>query len=416
RRSRWPARRPGHGGAGRRAWQVARIGVPAAVIVTVGAGALMMLTGRANDMLAERSTTSPAGTVSPGTVSPSTGSLTSMGLPGYPGEHGTAGVAGMWSAGGATVAVGYADGHPAVWRHAGDGTWSLVSAAALGGLPGHLTSVAEGPSGWIAVGSASNGGTGGPEVFSSADGVTWQPVGVLTGLAGSDARFLGVAAGPGGYLVVGQQGTGAQAFAQLWWSADLQSWTAEGNPGYPGSLAAAAVATGNGFVAVGSQASSQTVWVSADGQHWTVRDIARPSGAQTATLRSVAAASGRFVAAGYATGSSGARPIVVTSADGGAHITQVVLGAGGVPATVTAVTATSNGFVAVGQAGPAGAQHAVTWTSADGVTWSPATPLTSAGASVITALANTGTASTGTAVSATAQRGAIPAILAIPAP
>ncbi len=46
----------GFGGTGRRGRgrQVAKIGVPAAVIVTVGAGALMMLTGRANDMLAER--------------------------------------------------------------------------------------------------------------------------------------------------------------------------------------------------------------------------------------------------------------------------------------------------------------------------------------------------------------------------
>src|SRR5262249_59056131 len=38
----------------RRAWQVARVGVPAVVIVAVGAGALMMLTGKTNEMLAHR--------------------------------------------------------------------------------------------------------------------------------------------------------------------------------------------------------------------------------------------------------------------------------------------------------------------------------------------------------------------------
>ena len=53
----WSASRPGTSSRRRRALQVATIGVPAAVIVTVGAGALMMLTGKANEMLAPRSNT-----------------------------------------------------------------------------------------------------------------------------------------------------------------------------------------------------------------------------------------------------------------------------------------------------------------------------------------------------------------------
>ena len=179
-RAPWSARRPV---AGRRGlgWQVAKIGVPAAVIVTVGAGALMMLTGRANDMLAERASAgapssgqASAGAVAsgqasgkataPGRAGAGTAGLT---LAGYPGAHGTVGVAALWSAGGTTMAVGYADAHPAVWRHATDGTWSLVSAAALGGLTGHLSSVAQGPSGWIAVGSVNDNGTVEPVVFWS---------------------------------------------------------------------------------------------------------------------------------------------------------------------------------------------------------------------------------------------------------
>ena len=407
--------------------------MPAAVIVTVGAGALMMLTGRANEMLAERGSTGPLSSGQPASGAAALGQAstpparagagtTSMTLAGYPAEQGTVGVAAMWSAGGTTMAVGYADGHPAVWRHAADGTWSLVSAAVLGAVTGHLTSVAQGPSGWIAVGSVNENGTVEPAVFGSADGVTWQTMTALTALAGSDAQFLGVAAGPGGYLVVGKQGTGSQASVALWWSADLKNWVNGDTSGPPGSFADAAVAVNDGFVAVGSENNCHTIWTSVDGQHWTAHDLAKPSGATTAILLSVAAGEGgRFVAAGFATNSAGDLPIVVTSADDGAHVTQVVLSAPGGQATVTAVTAASDGFVAVGLAGPADAQHAVTWTSPDGLTWSPATPLQAAGTAEVTALATTttpgtGKSGTGTTVTATAQHGATSALLTVPAP
>jgi hypothetical protein len=422
-RTPWSTRRPvgGRRGLG---WQVAKIGVPAAVIVTVGAGALMMLTGRANDMLAERASTGTpsSGQASAGTVSSGqpSGKATAAGqagagttgltLAGYPGAHGTVGVAALWSAGGTTMAVGYADTHPAVWRHATDGTWSLVSAAALGGLTGNLSSVAQGPSGWIAVGSVNDNGTVEPVVFWSADGVTWTPQPALTNLTGSGAQFLGVAAGPGGYLVVGKEGGNGQAHVALWWSADLKNWVNGETSGSAGSFAAAAVAVGNGFVAAGSENNCHTIWTSPDGRNWTAHDLAKPSGATNASLGSISVdQGGRFVAAGYATGSAGALPIVVTSGDGGAHVTQVVLSAPQGQATVTAVTATDHGFAAVGLAGPANAQHPVEWTSPDGVTWSAATQLTAAGASAITALSDTGTMLTGTA-----QRGATSSVLTIP--
>jgi hypothetical protein len=421
-RTPWTPRRPaGAAARRRRGWQVAKIGVPAAVIVTVGAGALMMLTGRANDMLAERASTAPlsSGQASAGPTSPARAGAgtTSLTLAGYPAERGTVGVAAMWSAGGTTMAVGFADGHPAVWRHAAGGTWSLVSTAFLGGLTGHLTSVAQGPSGWIAVGSVNENGTVQPAVFWSADGVTWQLMTALTALAGSDAQFLGVAAGPGGYLVVGKQGAGSQASVALWWSSDMKSWANGETSGLPGSFAAAAVAVDDGFVAVGSENNCHTIWTSVDGQHWTAHDLAKPSGATTATLQSVAVGQGgRFVAAGFATTSAGDLPIVVTSADDGAHVTQVVLGTSGSAGTVTAVTATSHGYVAVGLAGPANARRAVTWTSADGLTWSPATPLQTAGTSAVTALATTTTPGTAPAVTGTVQRGAASSLFTVTTP
>jgi len=416
------------GSAGRRGrgWQAVKIGVPAVVIVTVGAGALLMLTGRANEMLAERSGPGPTSSAAPGTSA----SLSPAGsvLGGYPGDHGPVAVAALWSASGLTVAVGNADGHPAVWRRAPDGAWSLVSAHVLGNLPGQLTSVAQGPLGWIAVGSVRRNGTVEPMAYQSADGVTWTPLPALTALAGNSAQFLGVAAGPGGYLVVGRQGTGGQASAAFWWSGDLRGWTNGGDSGNTGSIATAAVPLGNGFAAVGEEMSCHTIWVSPDGRQWTAHDLSKPAGAQSATLVSVTAnAAGRIVAAGYATKNGTSLPIVVTSADGGAHHPQVVLSAPQGPASVTAVTATGDGFVAVGVAGPKSAPRAVTWTSKDGLTWSAAAPLTAAGSSEVTALTDTGAAAPASpgspsgatspsTVTGTAQHGASAALLAIPAP
>src|SRR6185437_13004436 len=335
-----PRRRPRRGvGARGIGWQVAKIGVPAAVIVTVGAGALMMLTGRANEMLAERSNTGGQPSGQPGVTAASgqPGAATAgLILAGYPGQHGPVGVAAMWSADGTTMAVGYADAHPAVWRHAPNGTWSLVSTAALGGLTGNLTAVAKETSGWIAVGSANENGTDEPVVFWSPDGVAWSPLPALTGIAGAGAQFLGVAAGPGGYLVVGKQGSGAKERAAFWWSADLKNWISATGTGAPANATAAA-AVNNGFVAVGSMAGCHTIWLSADGQHWTEYDLTKPSGATSAMLSSVAVdQAGRLVAGGVATGGAGDIPVVVSSADGGVHVTQVILSAPQGPASVTA--------------------------------------------------------------------------------
>ena len=413
RRGTWPATRPaGAAARRRRSWQAARIGVPAAVIVTVGAGALMMLTGRANEMLAQRASSGPLTSAAPG-ASASLG-IAGLGagatLTGYPGEHGAAVVAALGSAGGTLMAVGYANGHPAVWRHAAGGAWSLVSATLFGGLTGHLTSVTHGPAGWIAVGSAIEGGSAAPVAFWSSDGVSWSPLLALTAHAGAGAQFLGVASGPGGYVVVGRQGTGAAAYASFWRSANLTEWAGGASNATSGTVAAAAVAVGNGFVAVGAAANCHAIWTSADGRQWTEHDLPKPSGATSATLQSVAAAAGgRFVAAGFATAGAVNVPLVVTSAGAGAPLTQVVLGANGAAATVTGVTATSGGFVAVGLAGPAGERHAVEWTSRDGLAWSAATPLASAGSSEITALTTSGAVAAGTA-----QRSAGPTVLTIP--
>ncbi len=419
-------RRGAPGSRRRRALQVAAFGVPVAVIVTVGAGALMMLTGRANDMLAVRADTgapSSAATTkgSTGTnaaARPAAGGVppafVSAALSGYPGQHGVVTVASMMAAAGVTLAVGTADGHPAIWRRAPNGSWTLESATSVGKVAGSagLTSVALGPAGWIAVGTASVGKATGPVVLASVDGLRWQPVTPLAAAAGAGTEFLGVAAGRAGYVVVGRQMIGGRAFAALWYSADLRSWTADDNGGLDGRLASstanAVVATAGGFIAVGSHGADQSLWTSSDGRQWRLGYVPAPAGADSATLRSVAASGSRVVAAGYAATPDGDIPVVVASTDGGGHWRQIVLQAPAGLGVITALTAAPRGFVAAGVVGRSGSRHAVTWVSPDGLTWSR--PVQAAG-SEVTALTATGTTVTGTS-----EQGTTPTVVALPAP
>ncbi len=421
------AARPRAGSSRRRrqAWQVAKIGVPAAVLVTVGAGALMMLTGKANDMLAVRANTTPAGN-----GSGNGGAQVPAAFTGYPGQHGVVTVGSLTTAAGAQLAVGSADGHPAIWRRpgtgsaggtggsAGAGTWTLVSqtSPAVAKLPGmsSLSAVAHGPAGWIAVGQTVSGATTTPVVLTSADGVSWQPLTTLASLAPPGTRFAGVAAAHGGYAVVGRQVAGGRTFAVMWWSADLKTWQSASNGGLDGRLkpsAAYAVAsTASGFVAVGSHGTSPMIWTSPDGRRWTGYDVPMPAGALSATLRVATASGARVAAAGYAVTRTGNVPVAVVSTNGGAEWREVVLAAPGGAGVVNALTVAANGFVAAGQAGPMSARGAVTWSTTDGLSWSAATAA-GGGATAITALTTTG----GT-VLGVAQRGAGPTAVTITAP
>src|SRR5712691_7939376 len=194
----FPARRRARG---RKAWQVVRIGVPVGVIVAVGAGALVMLTGKTHEVLGPSGNQSPA---SPGTTATTSkagaGPLSStsmarpapLAFPGYPGKQGSESVNSIASAGGVQVAVGTAGGQAAIWRRDNGGAWSLMTGAnAVTQEPAGttLTSVAHGQAGWLAVGDVSPvpfGGSGtakAPVVLTSADGRTWHAV------TGSSAAF-----------------------------------------------------------------------------------------------------------------------------------------------------------------------------------------------------------------------------------
>jgi hypothetical protein len=85
-------------------------------------------------------------------------------------------VAATAQADGVQIAVGSADGYPAIWRRqiaSGQWSpWSLVTSPGQFGqaAPGTLTSITHGPSAWLAVGSGHPHGL----TMTSPDGATWR--------------------------------------------------------------------------------------------------------------------------------------------------------------------------------------------------------------------------------------------------
>jgi serine/threonine-protein kinase len=360
----------------RRSSGVVRVGVPAAVLAVAVAVILVALSMH------------HAG--QPGPVSNNAGAPACTGaFAGYQGQHGDVTVSSAATAGSTRLAVGAADGHPAIWRCSTGGYWQLLPATAVAGLPAttRLTSVAYGAHGWITSGSDVSGAAPAPVAETSADGVTWQPVSPAATFSGPGSCASAVAAGPNGYVSVGKHVSGPRVYAAMWWSASLADW-AQGDNARGGRLdgskqksAVAAVAsTPVGFVAVGTHGPGRIIWTSPDGHAWTiVSDTIKDGSAGAGALLLVAAHGGRVVAAGYATAASGATtPIVLLSTDGGQHWNApVTLDSSGGPGTVTALSAGGSGFTVQGQLGTSGAQHTVTWQSRDGVSWSK--PVAAAG-------------------------------------
>jgi Protein kinase domain len=304
--------------------------------------------------------------------------------------HGTA------ITGGQQIAVGAADGFPAVWHRTADGSWSLVSLLARvsgdAGLAG-LSAVTHGPAGWLAVGP-------GPVVLTSADGTTWRPATAITrDLAGVAA--VAAASGPAGYVIAGKlvepDGT---CLPDVWWSSDLTGWTKAHDVNQAdGSSQVLAVAAGpSGFVSAGSHDGKPAVWTTNDGRAWTTVAIPLAAGATAGWIQQVAISGTRMTALGQQTTANGLRPLAEVSADGGLTWQPVPFGSPGPGISITALAGGPGGFTAAAQFSAAGgALDAAVWTSADGSTWtrSEVSGLTGGGIRAITALARSGSAVTG---------------------
>ncbi len=281
-------------------------------------------------------------------------------------------------AGGLQVAVGSANGYPAVWQKTSGGAWTLVSSLGLVAADPRLralTSVTHGPAGWLAVGAP------GPVVLTSADGTIWGVAGgnITQDLAGVSA--VAATSGPAGYVIVGKLvAPGGGCVADVWWSPNLTSWTRahDVNDTTGSSQVLAVAADANGFVSVGSHDSQPAVWTTANGRSWETIVLPVPekgAGAATAVLQQVAIHGDTVVALGLATTGTGAGastvPFAELSADGGQDWQQVPFSSPGPDTVFTALTADAVGFTAAGLFGPPGQQNVAVWTSAAGVSWKP---------------------------------------------
>ena len=283
-------------------------------------------------------------------------------------------VNGLSVAAGQQIAVGSAEGYPAVWRKASGGSWALVtSLSQVSATPGleALTGVTHGSSGWLAVGAP------GPVVMTSADGTTWQPDtgphSITADLAGVSA--VAVAAGPHGYVIVGKLvAPGGSCVADVWWSPNLTFWMRahDVNDATGSSQVLAVAADARGFVSVGSHNGKPAVWTTTDGPTWRTIVLPVPAGASSAVLQQIAISGNRVAALGQATTPAGTVPIAELSVNGGSSWQQVPFSSPGPDTTFTALTASSGGFTAAGQFGAPGQQQVAAWTSANGTSWTPA--------------------------------------------
>lgn len=317
---------------------------------------------------------------------------------------------------GVQVAVGSANGYPAAWMSVdGGSSWARAAGATPAVLerPGaeQLTSVTHGAAGWLAVGGVIAGAPQHPLVLAAADGRSWQAADGEAVFGKPGLVTEQAAAGPGGYVIVGDQVTATGTLAAAWRSTNLAGWQRAAVGAFAGMAGStqmqAVTASGTGFVAVGSAGNQASAWTSPDGQTWREDNLPMPVGAPRAVLQHVASSGRTVVAVGTAVTTTGQRlPFAASSANGGLTWTESALPVPAGQASVTALTAAGGTFTATGTFGRTpGHQDVVVWASANGSAWTAATPagqgLAGPGIQAITALSASGSMMIGVGFTAT---------------
>jgi hypothetical protein len=187
---------------------------------------------------------------------------------------------GVVAAGPGLVAVGVDDEAPAAWVSADGLSWGKVSSDRFSSDPDFadadktMRAVAVGPMGLVAVGSL--GWYVGPDaeddvdaaVWVSDDGLSWTLVSEDAAIFGGpeDQEMAAVTAGGPGLVAVGRDGSGGDANAAVWVSAEGVNWVRvldDASFGGVGDQEMYGVAVvGPLVVAVGRDGTSAAVWVS----------------------------------------------------------------------------------------------------------------------------------------------------------
>jgi hypothetical protein len=173
------------------------------------------------------------------------------------------------------VAVGRSGSEPLAWTTRDGIAWDRHAVATIGddGIPERMTTVAAGPNGFVA------GGSAGPELadrharfWHSVDGVTWMPSADDPAVFGN-AEVRSITQFNGGFLAVGGVGSMQEPTGSVAWiSIDGSVWKRVEDPAFEGGIAVSVTpAPWGGVVAVGSSIGRRNAaaWTSPDGLAWT---------------------------------------------------------------------------------------------------------------------------------------------------
>ncbi len=278
---------------------------------------------------------------------------------------------------GSSPSEGHVDGDAAVWTSVDGITWEPVPSQGNVFTDGKMARVIVGGPGLVAVGNVEGDDDWAAAIWTSPDGLTWTRVPHDDAVLG-EASMGDVTVGGPGLVAVGDVESGAA----VWTSVDGTIWTRVPHDpavfGDDSDLSMSAVTVGGpGLVAVGldwsgGSTADAVIWTSVDGFVWDRvphdEDLFGGVGNQAAV--SVAVVGTRVVAVGVER-SSDIDAAVWTSEDGivwqRVPNDQEALSEG----EMWDVTVGGPGLVSVGWIGWVAGQNsdAAIWTSADGITW-----------------------------------------------